>query len=112
MPAGLSINASTPRDLIGTAFLAYDANLMAQIADVLGKSDDAAKYRKLFEDTKAAFGARFLFGSQLPAVPAPASEIRKQMGRIAAAYRKRRDWSILHRGRRYQILLKAYNNEL
>ena len=34
----LSINAVTPRDLIGTAFLAYDANLMAQIAAVLGKT--------------------------------------------------------------------------
>ena len=34
----LSINANTPRDLIGTAFLAYDAALMAQIADVLGKN--------------------------------------------------------------------------
>jgi alpha-L-rhamnosidase len=28
----LSINAETPRDLIGTAFLAYDASLMVHIA--------------------------------------------------------------------------------
>ncbi|MAU13318.1 MAG: hypothetical protein CL607_26100 [Anaerolineaceae bacterium] len=59
----LSINATTPRDLIGTAFYAYDANLMAQIADVLGKPDDAAKYRKLFADVKQAFQDRFLKGS-------------------------------------------------
>ncbi|MBK9126171.1 MAG: hypothetical protein IPM16_23990 [Chloroflexi bacterium] len=30
-----SINASTPRDLLGTAFLAYDADLLSQIATVL-----------------------------------------------------------------------------
>ncbi len=59
----LSINADTPRDLIGTAFLAYDANLMAQIAAVLGKPRDAARYRKLFADAKKAFGARFLVGA-------------------------------------------------
>lgn len=60
----LSINADTPRDLIGTAFLAYDANLMAQIAAVLGKPEDEAHYRKLFEDVKAAFSARYLAGGQ------------------------------------------------
>ncbi len=61
----LSINAATPRDLIGTAFLAYDASLMAQIAAVLGKTRAAAHYRKLFADVKQAFGARYLKGSQL-----------------------------------------------
>ena len=33
----LSINAATPRDLIGTAFLAYDARLMSEIAAALGE---------------------------------------------------------------------------
>ncbi|MEO8393050.1 MAG: glycoside hydrolase family 78 protein [Chloroflexota bacterium] len=74
----LSINAATPRDLIGTAFLAYDANLMAQIAAVLGKTRDAAKYRKLFADVKQAFAARYLKGSKITASE-PASEVRKQM---------------------------------
>jgi alpha-L-rhamnosidase len=61
----LSINADTPRDLIGTAFLAYDASLMAQIAEILGKTDEAARYRALFEDVKAAFGGRYLAGSRV-----------------------------------------------
>jgi alpha-L-rhamnosidase len=60
----LSINADTPRDLIGTAFLAYDANLMAKIASVLGQTKDAATYQKLFEDSRAAFQKRFLKGSK------------------------------------------------
>ncbi len=75
----LSINASTPRDLIGTAFLAYDASLMAQIAAILGKTRDAARYRKLFADVKKAFGARFLKGGKRPASSAPTSEARRTM---------------------------------
>lgn len=59
----LSINADTPRDLIGTAFLAYDASLMAQIAAVLGKTRAAARYRRLFAAVKQAFADRFLKGS-------------------------------------------------
>ncbi len=73
----LSINAETPRDLIGTAFLAYDADLMAQIAEVLGKSEDAARYRQLFTDVKAAFAARYLKGSDATAFSMPVSEARR-----------------------------------
>ncbi|MHB8753243.1 MAG: glycoside hydrolase family 78 protein, partial [Aggregatilineales bacterium] len=75
----LSINATTPRDLIGTAFLAYDAKLMAQIATILGKKRDATKYQKLFADVKAAFGGRYLKGSKLPTVSVVPSENRKRM---------------------------------
>lgn len=75
----LSINAATPRDLIGTAFLAYDAQLMTQIANVLGKKRDAAAYSKLFEDVKTAFGTHYLIGSSTPAVPPRPSAMRKRM---------------------------------
>jgi len=75
----LSINASTPRDLIGTAFLAYDARLMAQIAAILGKPDDTAHYQQLFEEAKAAFANRYLAGSTIPTIPVAPSEIRKLM---------------------------------
>ena len=50
----------TPRDLIGTAFLAYDAKLMAQIAAAIGKTTDAAKFNQLFENTRAAFSKHFI----------------------------------------------------
>ena len=59
----LSINADTPRDLIGTAYLAYDAQLMTQIATVLGKEEDAAKYAALRKNVVDAFQARYLKGS-------------------------------------------------
>jgi alpha-L-rhamnosidase len=83
----LSINAATPRDLIGTAFLAYDARLMAQIAAVLGKQQDAARYQKLFADVKAAFCERYLKGSKIPTVTAPPSEIRRRMDEADATSR-------------------------
>ncbi|QPC84160.1 glycoside hydrolase family 78 protein [Phototrophicus methaneseepsis] len=60
----LSINADTPRDLIGTAFLAYDADLMSRIAGLLGYADDAVTYLNLFEAARQAFQNRFLAGTQ------------------------------------------------
>ena len=77
----LSINANTPRDLIGTAFLAHDAQLMAQIADVLSKPEDAKRYHQLFEDTKSAFANRFLAGSTTSNDSITPSEIRQQLDR-------------------------------
>ncbi|MCA0453724.1 MAG: glycoside hydrolase family 78 protein [Chloroflexi bacterium] len=82
----LSINAATPRDLIGTAFLAYDAALMTKIAAVLGKTADEAKYRQLFEDVKAAFGARYLKGSTARASERP-SDARRRMDEADAISR-------------------------
>lgn len=75
----LSINAETPRDLIGTAFFAYDANLMAQIASILGKRNDASKYRKLFNSVTKAFQERYLKGGNLS--PEGLEEARKQAER-------------------------------
>ncbi len=50
----------TPKDLIGTAFLAYDAKLMTQIADAIGKPEDAKIFNQLYEDTRKAFAQRFI----------------------------------------------------
>ncbi len=50
----------TPFDLIGTAFFAYDAHLMSQIARVVGKTEDAARYFALFERIRQTFTARFV----------------------------------------------------
>ncbi len=56
----LSINAETPKDLIGTAFYAYSAQLMALIAEILGKTEHVQKYAQLREDIKQAFIERFV----------------------------------------------------
>ncbi|QPC84683.1 glycoside hydrolase family 78 protein [Phototrophicus methaneseepsis] len=75
----LSVNANTPRDFIGTAFLAYDASLMVKIASVLDKPDDVAHYQQLFEDTKAAFANHYLVGSEVSPVAVQASELRREL---------------------------------
>ena len=83
----LSINADTPRDLIGTAFWAYDASLMAQIAAVLGKDEDAERYRGLLSKVKQAFMDRFLKGSSVPVAIEQPSEIRLRLDRNDAISR-------------------------
>jgi len=51
----LSIQADTPKDVLATAYFAYSTKLMARCAEVLGKTDDAARHHELFERIKAAF---------------------------------------------------------
>jgi len=51
----LSINAETPHDLIGTAFFAYSAGLLARMAAALGQAEDAAHYTQLREAVRQAF---------------------------------------------------------
>ena len=56
----LNINSDTPHDVICTAYFAYSTRLTARAAEVLGKTEDAAKYRKLFERIKAAFNRAYV----------------------------------------------------
>ena len=77
----LSINADTPRDLIGTAFLAYDAKLMSQIATVLGKEEDATQYANLFGEVKEVFQNRFLKGGSLSSSDIAAIKDRRDVNR-------------------------------
>jgi len=56
----LSIGEETPKDVLATQYFAYSASLLARIAEVLGRSEDAAAYRQLFQDINAAFVNRFV----------------------------------------------------
>jgi alpha-L-rhamnosidase len=51
----LNVRADTPRDVIYMAYFAHSTRLMAQIADLLGKPDDANRYRDLLEQIRASF---------------------------------------------------------
>ena len=51
---------NTPRDLIGTAYYAYDAELMSKIAKVLGRSGDEKRYAGLHGKIVSAFRRRFV----------------------------------------------------
>lgn len=56
----LSIQADTPKDLLATAYWAYDAELMARMARVIGRESEASSYEKLFRDIKQVFQKEFI----------------------------------------------------
>jgi alpha-L-rhamnosidase len=56
----LSVGADTPREVLATAYLAYDAKLMARIASVLGREDRAVQYEALHRDVVAAFNRAYV----------------------------------------------------
>ncbi|MBV9448962.1 MAG: family 78 glycoside hydrolase catalytic domain [Streptosporangiaceae bacterium] len=50
----------TPHELLATAYWAYDAALMAEMAAALGRAEDAAGYRALSSKVRAAFADAFV----------------------------------------------------
>jgi len=54
------VEGATPKDLIGTAFYANDARIMARVADLLGRPKDAAKFGALHGKIVKAFQRRFV----------------------------------------------------
>jgi alpha-L-rhamnosidase len=56
----LSIDAPTPKDLLASAYWAYDAYLMAQMARALGRATDEERYATLFAGIRAAFNRAFV----------------------------------------------------
>ncbi len=56
----LSISADTPKDVLATAYYAYDAELMAQMARAIGRPEEAAHYDALFAHIKDAFDTAYV----------------------------------------------------
>jgi len=56
----LSQGETTPKDLIGTAYFAYSAALVANACKVTGDTRAADKYRRLFKQIKRAFNQRYV----------------------------------------------------
>jgi len=52
----------TPPELLATAYWAHDAALMAEIAETIGRPDDAAGYRALWQKIHSAFADAFVAG--------------------------------------------------
>ena len=51
----LNIKDETSNAVICTAYFAYSSHLMADIAETLGRTNDAVKYNDLFRRLQAAF---------------------------------------------------------
>jgi alpha-L-rhamnosidase len=56
----LSFGPKTPLDYVDTAYFAYTANLMSQMAAAIGKNAEAADYHRLFDHIKTAFNQKYL----------------------------------------------------
>src|SRR5581483_9795396 len=52
--------ASMPLEMHATAFFAHSADLVSRMAEVLGKNDDARRYRELFQQIRQAFDGAYL----------------------------------------------------
>jgi alpha-L-rhamnosidase len=50
----------TPKHLLATAYWAYDAKLLAEMAEATGRHEDAREYRSLNERIKAAFNEAYV----------------------------------------------------
>jgi alpha-L-rhamnosidase len=50
---------ATPADLVATAYFAHSADILARTAKVLGKTEDATRYERLFAGIKEAFVLQF-----------------------------------------------------
>ena len=55
----LNKGGGATKEVIDTAYYAYDAQLMAEMARAIGNKEAAAKYSKLHDDIKAAFAGFF-----------------------------------------------------
>jgi alpha-L-rhamnosidase len=56
----LAIGADTPKDLIGTAYFAHSADIVARSLGALGRKGDAQRYAKLAADVRSAFVAKYV----------------------------------------------------
>jgi alpha-L-rhamnosidase len=56
----LNINEPTPIEYVDTVYFGHAANLMADMAQALGKTKEAADYRELFKNIKAAFAKKYM----------------------------------------------------
>jgi len=59
----VSLGARTDKTLLGTAYVAYVADLFARIASVVGRDDDRARFAALSDSVRRAFQRRFVSGA-------------------------------------------------
>jgi alpha-L-rhamnosidase len=56
----LNVNDETPKDVIGTAYFAHAADLVAKVARTLGKEDEARQYEQTAAEVRAAFNQAYV----------------------------------------------------
>ena len=56
----LAVGEETSHDFIASSFYGYDAQLMAEMAKAIGKTEDANTYHSLFQNIQKAFAAKYI----------------------------------------------------
>lgn len=56
----LNVNAPTPKEVVSTAYYAYDALLLSRMANIIGRTADAKKYNELHANIAKAFNRAFV----------------------------------------------------
>jgi alpha-L-rhamnosidase len=56
----LNVHDEMPKDVIATAYFAHVARLMSEMAEAVGRKDDAVKYRQLFEKIRDAYDRAYV----------------------------------------------------
>ncbi|MCW5851715.1 MAG: glycoside hydrolase family 78 protein [Anaerolineae bacterium] len=102
----VSHTSDTPRDVLATALWAFDAHLMAEMAQVIGRAEDAERYAALCDTIKRAFNDAYVSADgriqgdtqtcyalalQMDLLP---EELRPLAARHLADDIERRDWHL------------------
>ncbi|NIK74970.1 alpha-L-rhamnosidase [Paenibacillus castaneae] len=66
---------ATDSDYVSTAFYAYSTSLLSKTADILGFTEDAAEYAKLYKSVRQAFNDEFVTPSGRLSVPTQTSQV-------------------------------------
>jgi len=86
-PPGSVIPKRTPVELTSSWYYCHDVNLLARIARLLGKKDDARRCSKLAEGTKEAFNKNYLEDDQYKAQRmSPAERSPSQTSNVLPLY--------------------------
>lgn len=72
----LSAGRATPKEIGSTAFFAHSADLVARMAAVLGRKDDAARYEALFQSIRRAFAAKYVTSEGVIAGPTENEDVQ------------------------------------
>lgn len=56
----LNVNAPTPKEVVSTAYYAYDALLLSKMAKAINQTADAEAYQKLHQNIANAFNKEFV----------------------------------------------------
>lgn len=86
----VNLNAETPKPLLGTAYYARNALMMAEMAEAIGKRADEARYRALFDSIREAFQKTFIeWDGQLQGHTQTAYALAIRYGLLTAAQREK-----------------------